>query len=88
MADVPKEVEAIARQSWEAAQRIGMRIAALPLDQREEGFAIAERSFRDAAGQMGIAGNQIEGFVKLQMDAIRGWVSNIDVGGNPQGGKA
>ena len=65
MADVPKDVEAIARQSWGMAQRVGMQIAAKPQEQRAEAFAIAERSLREAAKEMGIAGERMDGFIKI-----------------------
>jgi hypothetical protein len=88
MADAPKSIEEIARHAWGAAQRIGMRIAEMPLDQREAGFKIAEESLQEAARKMGIDGDRMDQFIKIQMDAIRGMVQNIDVGGNPQGGRA
>lgn len=82
------EVERIAKHAWGAAQRIGMQIAALPLEKRAEAFAKCEDALRDSAEKMGIAGPQMEGFVKLQMEAVRGMVQNIDVGGSPNGAKA
>ena len=89
MADTPKSnVEEIAKKSWGMAQRVGMQIAALPLDKREEAFAKAKQSLEESARDMGIAGDQMDGFIKLQMEAIRSVVQNIDVGGAPQGGKA
>jgi hypothetical protein len=88
MADDQKQVEEIAKKAWGAAQRLGMQIAAMPLSQREAGFAICEDTLRETADKMGIAGPQMEGFIKIQMDAIRRMVQNIDVGGSPQGGKA
>jgi hypothetical protein len=88
MTDVPENVEAIARQSWGMAQRVGMKIAAMPLDQREAAFVTAERSLHDTALEMGMAGERMDGFIKIQMEAIRGMVQNIDVGGSPQGGNA
>jgi hypothetical protein len=84
----PKVVEEIAQKAWGAAQRLGMQIAAMPLHEREAGFGICERSLRETARDMGIAGEQMGGFIKIQMEAIRGMVQNIDVGGSPQGGKA
>jgi hypothetical protein len=84
----PKAVEEIAQKAWGAAQRLGMKIAAMPLHEREAGYAICEKSLRETARKMGIAGEQMEGFIKIQLEAIRGMVQKIDVGGNPQGGKA
>jgi hypothetical protein len=88
MADVPKHVEEIAQKAWGAAQRLGMQIAAMPLHEREAGYAVCEESLCETARDMGIAGDKMEGFIKIQMEAIRGMVQNIDVGGSPQGGKA
>ena len=88
MADVPEDVEALARHAWGAAQRIGMQIAELPLDRREAAFATAERAFQQAARELGHAGERVDEFIKIQMDAIREIVTNIDVGGSPQGGRA
>ena len=88
MADVPKSVEEIARQSWGMAQRVGIQIAAKSQEQRAEAFAIAERSLRETATEMGISSEKMDAFIKLQMEAIRAWVMNIDVGGSPKGGTA
>jgi hypothetical protein len=60
----------------------------MPPHEREAGFAICESALRETAHKMGIAGEKMDGFIKIQMDAIRGMVQNIDVGGNPQGGNA
>jgi hypothetical protein len=84
----PKAVEEIAKKALGAAQRLGMQIAAMPLHERQAGYAICEKSLRETAREMGIAGQQIEGFIRIQMEAIRGMVQNIDVGGSPKGGHA
>ena len=84
----PKDVEVIAQTAWGAAQRLGMQIAAMPLNQREAGFKICENTLRETAREMGVAGEQMDGFIKIPMEAIRGMVQNIDVGGSPQGGNA
>jgi len=88
MSDVPEHLEEIARKGWGAAQRLGMQIAAMPLDKREAGFGVCERVFRETARGMGIDAEKMEGFIKLQMEAIRGMVKNIDVGGSPEWGHA
>jgi hypothetical protein len=88
MTDAPKNIEEIARHCWGAAQRIGMQIAEMTREKREEGFAIAERALWDAAKQMGMPADKIEGLIKIQMQAIRGMVSSLDVSGSPQGGNA
>jgi len=67
---------------------MAMQIAALSLDKREDGFSIAERCLQEAVREKGIAGEQIEVFMKIQMDAIRGMVTHIDVSGDPHGGNA
>ena len=84
----PKAVEEIAKKAWGAAQRLGMQIAAMPSHERQAGFAICEKSLRETAREMGIAEQQIEGFISIQMEAIRGMVQNIDAGGSPKGGHA
>jgi hypothetical protein len=45
---------------------------------------------RETAEEMGVklTPQQLEGLVDLQMQAIRGMVTNIDVGGRPKGGNA
>jgi hypothetical protein len=37
---------------------------------------------------MGVSEVRIAGLIKLQMEAVRGMVTNIDLGGSPQGGRA
>jgi hypothetical protein len=81
-------VEAIARQSWGMAQRVGMQIAGLPQEEREPALAKAEISLRNTAVEMGIAGAQMDGWIDIQMRAIRGMVQQIEAGGQPQGGHA
>jgi len=88
MADEPNNIDEIAKPLWGMAQRVGMRIAEMPLEKRAHAFAIAERALREAAQASGMAGAQAEGLIKLQMEAIRGMVTNIDVGGSPKGGNA
>jgi hypothetical protein len=67
--------EAVAKQLWDAAQRIGMGIAELPLDQRDEAFATCEKAFQEAARDRGVSEVRLAGLVKLQMEAVRGMVS-------------
>jgi hypothetical protein len=65
-----------------------MQIAGMPADQREAGYAICEKSLREAAREMGLSDARMDGFIKLQMKAIRGMVQNMDAGGASQGGTA
>jgi hypothetical protein len=75
---IPEHVEAIARQSWGMAQRVGMQIAGLPQEEREPALAKAEISLRNTAVEMGIAGAQMDGWIDIQMRAIReGWCSRL-----------
>ena len=85
---MPENAETIARQAWGMAQRVGMHIAGMPLEKREAALATAENSLRETAKEMGIVGDQIDGFIELQMKAIRQVITEIDVGGSPQGGRA
>ena len=50
------EVERIARHAWGAAQRLGMQIAALPLEKRPEAFAKCEEALRESAEKYGNCG--------------------------------
>jgi hypothetical protein len=88
MADLPEDLEQIARVMWDMMQRVAMRIASMPLEQRESGFAVTERSVTQMASQMKIADGEIDDFVKHVMGTIRHFVTEIDVGGSPQGGRA
>jgi hypothetical protein len=88
MADAPKDLEPIARLIWDMIQRVAMRIAAMPLEQRESAFAVTERSVRQMGSEMKIADGEIDDFVNHVMGAIRQFVTEIDVGGRPQGGRA
>jgi hypothetical protein len=88
MADVPQDLEQIARLMWGMMQRVAMRIASMPLKQREPAFAVAELSVRQMALDMKIADGEIDDFVNHVMGTIRQFVTEIDVGGSPQGGRA
>ena len=83
-----EDIDAMARQGWAMAQRIGMRIAELPIKARELAFAGAEHCLREVGNELGVAGQQLDRVVDLQMKAIRQIVTDIDVGGSPQGGRA
>jgi hypothetical protein len=37
---------------------------------------------------MGIPNEKVDGFIDAQMKAVRHFVTQIDVGGTPQGGRA
>jgi hypothetical protein len=80
--------EAIAQHCWSMAQRVAIQIAELPIKGREAAFAGAERCFRAAGHELGVAGPQLDSIVDLQMRAIRQIVTDLDVGGKPQGGRA
>jgi hypothetical protein len=73
---------------WDMMQRVAMRIAGMPLGQRESAFAVTERSVKQMASEMKIADGEIDDFVNHVMGAIRQFVTEIDVGGSPQGGRA
>jgi hypothetical protein len=88
MTDVPEDLEQIARLMWDMMQRVAMRIATMPLEQRESAFAITKLSVRKMATEMKIADGEIDTFVDNMMGAIRQFVTEIDVGGSPQGGRA
>ena len=83
-----EEIEKVAQHAWGAAQRLGMQIAEKPRAQREQAFAIVEQCLRDTARTMNMSGEEVEGLMKFQMEAVRGMVMNIDGGGSPQGGHA
>jgi hypothetical protein len=86
--DAPEDLEQIARLMWEMMQRVAMQIAGMALDRRESAFAITELSVRKMAAEMKIADGEIDNFVNNMMGAIRQFVTEIDVGGSPQGGRA
>jgi hypothetical protein len=82
------DTEKTAEHCWSMAQRVGSQIAELPIKVREVALAGAEHCFREAGRELGVAGQQLDRIVDLQMRAIRQIVSDIDVGGRPQRGKA
>jgi tRNA G26 N,N-dimethylase Trm1 len=88
MADVPKNVEEIAKRMWDMAQRVAVQIAEKPSDLRDAAFAVVGRNVREMAKEMKVPADKIDAFVELQMQAMRKHVTDIDVGGSPQGGKA
>jgi hypothetical protein len=70
------------------ARRAAMRIAEMPLENREAAFASAKNSLHEAFKEKGLAGDQLDGFVELQMQAIRKHVTDINIGGSSKGGRA
>jgi hypothetical protein len=65
-------------QCWAMAQRVGVTIAALPPAAREAAFDGTERCLRAAGSELGVAGEQLDRIVDLQMWAIRQIVAEID----------
>jgi hypothetical protein len=88
MADVPDDFEPNARLMWDMMQRVAMRIAIMPLEERESAFAVTESLVRQKASEAKIADGEIDDFVNHLMGSIRQLVTEIDVGGSPQGGRA
>jgi hypothetical protein len=80
---VSNDFDATARHCWAMAQRVGMQIAELPIKVRERAFAGAEACLREAGSELGVAGQQLESLVDLQMRAIRQIVTDVDVGESP-----
>ena len=87
-AGVPEELDAVGRQLWNMAQRVAVQIAEKPPALREAAFAIGERAVRKLASEIRIPTEKVDEFVELQMKVIRQLVTEIDVGGSPQGGRA
>ncbi len=85
---IPEQIEAIAKQAWDSNQRIAMQIAGVALDKREAAFQTAERAMNEAALVFGLSDGQRDGWIAIQMNAIREMVKQIDAGGSPQGGHA
>jgi hypothetical protein len=56
-----------------------------PVKMRETAFAGAERCLRAAGCELGVAGQQLDRIVDLQMKAIRQVVTDIAVSGTSQG---
>ena len=72
--------DAVTRHCWAMAQRVGTQIAELPVRVREVAFAGAEDYLRVAGSELGVAGQQLDSLVDLQMSAIRQVVTDFDVG--------
>ncbi len=68
-------VNAIAKQAWDMAQRVAMQIAAFPAEQSLTRSELCGR----LGARGGVAGEQMDQFIELQMKAIRRMVSSIDV---------
>jgi hypothetical protein len=86
-----EDQDATAFQCWAMAERVGTQIAKLPMRVRETAFSSAERCLREAGSERGVAGQQLDRIVELQMWAIRQIVAHIDisdVGGNPRSSRA
>ncbi len=77
-----------AQKAWHMAQRVARQIAQMPLERRERAFIIAEQSLRHAARKSGVGSKFAHAFVRIQMNSIRHIVTDLDVSGNPQGGRA
>ena len=85
---MPADFDARTRQCWEMAQRVGTQIAELPFKVRDVAFAGTERCLRAAGIEQGVAGQQLDSIVDVQMRAIRQIVADIDVSGSRQGERA
>jgi hypothetical protein len=70
-------------QCWAMAQRVGAKIAALPIAAREAAFDGTERCLREAGRELGVAGDQLDRIVDLQMWAIRQIVADSDANHRP-----
>jgi hypothetical protein len=70
-------------QCWATAQRVAVKIAALPTAARETAFDGTERCLRAAGSELGVAGEQLDRIVDLQMWAIRRIVADIDTNDSP-----
>jgi hypothetical protein len=75
---VSEDFDATARQCWAMARRVGAKIAKLPVTVRERAFAGAETCLREAGSELGVAGQQLDSIVDLQMKAIRQIVTDVD----------
>jgi hypothetical protein len=89
---VARRYGAMAKEAFDLAhamaQRVGMQIAELPIKIRDVAFAGTERCLRAAGAERGVAGQQLDRIVDRQMRAIRQIVTDIDLSGSPQGGRA
>jgi hypothetical protein len=74
---VSADIDATA-QCWATAHRVGVKIAALPAAARRTAFDGTERCLRAAGSELGVAGEQLDRIVDLQMWAIRQIVADID----------
>lgn len=66
------------------AHWLARHVAAMPLDDRKGGFAIAERSVRDAVQDLDP--HEVEFLVERQMYMVRKLVAEIDRGNGRRGG--
>jgi hypothetical protein len=78
---VSEDFDAVAHHCWAMAQRVGMKIAELPVKVRDAALAGTERCFREAGSEQGVGGQQLESLVDIQMRAIRQVVADIDGSG-------
>jgi hypothetical protein len=79
---VSADIDATAH-CWAAAERVGVKIAALPAAARETALAGTERCLRAAGSELGVAVEQLDRIVDLQMWAIRQIVADIDASDTP-----
>jgi hypothetical protein len=79
---VSDDFDATTRHCWAMAQRVGTQIAELPIKVREVAFAGVEICLREAGSELGVAGQQLDSLVDLQMTAIRQIVADLDVRGS------
>jgi hypothetical protein len=80
MARMKEEIEKLAQQALGAAHCLGMEIASMPRKEREAAFKECERVLREALQGSKTPPERIDGFVELQLGAIRWMVTNIKVG--------
>jgi hypothetical protein len=82
----PENLQALAKQAWDSAQKIAMQIALLSPEKREIAFKQSVGAMTGAAEVFGISGQQRGGWITLQMNLIRSMVDQIVASGQSQDG--
>jgi hypothetical protein len=89
MSDPTATQQAAIEASVGSAQRIAMRIIALPKEQREAALEIVRRNYADAIKRAGFGDSeQSRKWIELQMQGIRALIAEIEMSGGGHGGVA
>jgi hypothetical protein len=80
---LPPVVRHVAKKNTQVVNRIAVRIAAMPLRDRERAYRVAEATFQETAEANGLAGLMVERYIRYTREALRKAVQRMESSGWP-----